>query len=288
MKTLPKVLLIVGIAVLIVGLGLYFLKTETVEGIEVKEVPINVDKATYYTSRSSGFLEPTTNYYWQIQVTPTATAKPDVSYLILLNNGVIKQEYKVSWSQLELAIHKPKTIANKISQDEYTALSMHTAYTTQTFEARLKHQIWYLIRGIVILVMFILSYKLFPKRRERQRYSMSPTPPPEPSLFPSFEPNPPPHLGQSTGTIYVDVDGKPAPPPNANESSGFYEYVDDSDIASSQPSDTDFLTNLRINRLVEEGKITIKEAEATRQQTKNMGFIEREGFLSAIERRPTN
>ena len=49
----------------------------------------------------------------------------------------------------------------------------------------------------------------------------------------------------------------------------------------------DFLTDERINRLLKGGKISLPDAESIRRQTKNMNFLQRESFLSAIEHRRT-
>ena len=80
----------------------------------------------------------------------------------------------------------------------------------------------------------------------------------------------------------------PAYRPEDEPQSEPISFVDPSEFINSQSPfehGANFLTNLRINRLLEEGKITIKEAEATRRQTKSMDFLERERFLSAIEHR---
>lgn len=83
---------------------------------------------------------------------------------------------------------------------------------------------------------------------------------------------------------YVKPDGTitDTPPYNASEPISF---VDQSEFIDHP---IDFMTNQRINRLLEEGEITIKEAGAIRRQIKleSMDFLEREGFLSAIEHRP--
>jgi len=268
MKTLPKILLIIGIVGLIVGLGLYFLKTETVVGIEVKEVPINLDKATYYTSL--------TKYYSEIQVEPAATAKPDVDYLILLDNGIIKQEYLVSWSRLEIAIHKSKTITNKISQDEYTALSMQASYTMKIFEVRPKHQGLYLVPGIVALVAFITSY-IFLKRQK----PLKPKPAvlSQPDVTPDAEGQ---YFRPESSPLYENIDsirnraspnGKcwrvypggiatDTPPPNANEA---YQFVEHSEpvgpgIQGPNMGIWQNKTYQTLKRQVQEGKVTPGEA----------------------------
>jgi hypothetical protein len=276
MKTLPKILLIIGIVGLIVGLGLYFLKTEIVDGIEVKEVPIKLDKATYYTSQ--GFFS--TNYYLQIQVEPAATAKPDVDYLILLDNGIIKQEYLVSWSRLELAIHKSKTITNKISQDEYTALSMQPSYTTKMFEVRPKHQGLYLVPGIVALVAFITSYILL-KRQKPERVV---SPPPDPIAEGFWPESSPPYDNVASTPNQASPNGKrwwvypggiatDTPPPNANEA---YQFVEHSEpvgpgIQGPNMGIWQNKTYQTLKRLVQEGKVTPGEALKYHQAIEETG-----------------
>ena len=84
------------------------------------------------------------------------------------------------------------------------------------------------------------------------------------------------------GTDWIVNEHGQATRPEAEPQSEFTGFVNPSEFINSQP---DFLKNQRINRLLEEEKITIKEAGEIRRQTKNMDFFEREGFLSAIEHR---
>ena len=179
MRILPRILLTLGIVGLITGLGIYFLKTETVE---VKDVPVRIDKATRYTKL--GFMS--TDYYAEIQVEPTTATKPETSYLVILDNGMIKKEYKVSWEQLEIDINKAKTVTNKISQDEHTALEMQPGYNFRTFEVKPQHQMLYLlVPGIVVLVAFILlcvlPYRAPPKSvgGQKQAYATPNRAPPK-------------------------------------------------------------------------------------------------------------
>lgn len=62
-------------------------------------------------------------------------------------------------------------------------------------------------------------------------------------------------------------------PTEFNSSQSNFEHIEKS------------LINQKINRFIEEGKITIKEAEAIRRQTMNMNFLDSENFLSAIAHR---
>ena len=276
-KTTPKILLILGIVGLIIGLILYFHGTVT---LEVKDVPIKLDKATYYTSQ--GF---STNYYSQIQVEPTAAAEPNINYLLVLNNGIIKQNYEVSWSQLELAIHKSKTVTNKISQDEYTALGMNAAIMTDTFEVRPHHQILYLMPGIAILVAFILLYRASLKRPERQQYDASPTPTRKPSASSSRVP--PPH-----GTFYVSPDGTATdtPPPNASETIETHEFAEPMEYIKSERKGIHLgiwqdINNQKLNRLVQEGKLKPRDALEFKRAIEEHGgdFSSQKDFESLLE-----
>jgi hypothetical protein len=124
-----------------------------------------------------------------------------------------------------------------------------------------KHQILYLVPGIIIWVIFILLYILFPNSRRKTRQDD----------------------GQySRDTIRIGQE--PTSPSNVNEPTRF-EFDPNDNLHSETKQDLDFMTQLRINRLVEKREITIEEAEIASRQTNNMDFLERERFLSAIEHR---
>lgn len=275
MNTLSKTLLVLGIVGLTAGLILYFHGTVMVDA---RDVPAKIDKATHYTEQ--GLFS--RNYYSQVQATPTSAAEPNMNYLLVLDNGIIKQNYKVSWSQLELDICKLKTVTNKISQDEYTALGMKPSYTTKMFEVRPQRQMPYLVPGIVLLVAFI-SYYVLSKLRGvpsspcvlSQENVTGATP-----VFESTAPLP--------GQVWPVNEHGQAIPPESEPQGEPTTFVDSSEfIKSPSPLESfeDFQTNQRINRLIKEKRITIEEAKSVRQQTCNMDFLERKGFLSAIEHR---
>jgi len=65
----------------------------------------------------------------------------------------------------------------------------------------------------------------------------------------------------------------------------FYGQIGPSEFQSPLKHIEDSLTNSDISRLVKEGKITIEEAAKTLEIVKNMDFMDRNSFLSAIEHR---
>jgi hypothetical protein len=144
---------------------------------------------------------------------------------------------------------------------------------------------WLKIASAVLAALWILDLIIWiKKKREESKFyrdrarAMNISPPENAS------PRGPDWIAPEQGPAYRPEDKAQSEP------IGFVDSVDASELINSQSSfehGADFLTNQRINRLLEEGEITIKEAEATRRQTKNMDFLERERFLSAIEHRPT-
>jgi uncharacterized protein YxeA len=83
MKKLSKVLLILGVVGLIVGISIYFFKTEI---IEAEGMLVKINEATRYSRQ--GFIS--TDYYTEIQVEPTELTKPGVTYLLILDTGIMK------------------------------------------------------------------------------------------------------------------------------------------------------------------------------------------------------
>lgn len=166
MKAASIVLLILGIVALVIGFIPFFYSTAR---LQVDQPTMLVEKATNYTTQS-GFLGARTNYYSQIQVKPTAAAKPSINYLLVADNGITKQNYKVSWNQQELESQQSKTITNKISQDQYIAFGTHKGFTTDTFEVRPGHQISNLVPALVILAIATLTYTAHRRRQKRQPY----------------------------------------------------------------------------------------------------------------------
>lgn len=277
MNTLLKILLLLGIVGLTIGLILYFRGTVVVE---VKDVPVKLDKATYYTMQ--GFFS--TNYYSRIQVEPTAVAEPNMKYLLVLDNGIIKQNHQVSWSQLELAIYKSKTVTNKISQDEYAALVMQPNFTTKMFEVRPQHQMLYLVPGIVVLMVFILSYILSyrasPKSAEREKYAYA-----TPTLEDRESPPEPDWI--------VDEHGQAIPFKKRHKDSErtipleSIEYIKPEREGAHMGVWQD-INNQKLNRLVQEGRLTPREALEFQRAIEKAGddFFSQErlgGLLRAIE-----
>ncbi len=141
---------------------------------------------------------------------------------------------------------------------------------------------WVLIASAVLAVLWIVRLIIWirGKIEEKVSYRDMNVSPSKPTL----EANrvPPPH-----GTFYVAPNGTTTDttPFTTSETVETHEIFEPMKSQSPFEHSADFLTNQRINRLLGAGDITIKEAEATRQQAKNMDFLERESFLSAIEHR---
>jgi hypothetical protein len=209
MKKLSKVLLILGVVGLIVGISIYFFKTEI---IEAEGMLVKINEATRYSRQ--GFIS--TDYYTEIQVEPTELTKPGVTYLLILDTGIMKNEYKVSWEQIEIDLHEIKTTSNKISQDEYTALEMQPNYNVEYFEVKPQHQILYLVPGIVILALaYIISRRVPKKSLEKTRDETTTV----------FEDSAPP----TEGFKYIGQDG-----PGSTYSSATFQKVE---------SDADFIVD---------------------------------------------
>lgn len=85
---------------------------------------------------------------------------------------------------------------------------------------------------------------------------------------------------------FVNEHGQASRRPESEPQGEPITFVDHSEFINSKSPFADFLTNQRINCLLEEGEIIIKEAESIRRQTGNMDFLERESFLSAINHKP--
>jgi hypothetical protein len=139
---------------------------------------------------------------------------------------------------------------------------------------------WVIIASVALAALWILYLIVWiiAKKRERKFHRDTGTALQSMNVSPS-EP--------SGKRWYVKPDGTATDtlPPNASETISF---VDPSEFINSQSPfehGADFMMNERINRLLEEGKITIKEYEVCRRVTKNMDFLERESFLSAVEHR---
>jgi hypothetical protein len=277
MNTLSKALLALAIIGLIVGLVLYLRGTVMVE---VTNGPVTVDEYRCYFDQ--GFLSK--SHYCEVEVTPTVHAEPATKYLLVIDNGIVKQNYKVSWSQLELGIHKTQTLTNKISRDEYTALGMEESHLT-VFEIRPQRQMFYLVPGIALLVAFLSYYVAV---RLRTAPSSSAVSLGEEEIVGAHTPEAVPvhHPSSPQGkTWWVPLSGLSSekPPPDGNERTDRAGTVPEGEIIDVQSPYGDSWTDQRINRLHRKGRIDIREAESLRRQTKNMGFFEKQSFLRNIE-----
>jgi hypothetical protein len=316
MKTVGIVLVIAGIVGLLIGGGIFLFMTKTVP---INTMPITIEKASYYTGQTSGgFLNPKTAYYSQLQVVPTPMAKANVSYLITTDNGIIKQNYSISWSQLELGISKSKTITDKISQDELTALKQNSQYTVKVDEIKPQHKIIYVIPGILFFIlggcMYLLSPSPSSKGRKKRGYV-----PPTPQGYPHYEPNSP------RGADWIAAEHGPAYRPENKNENEHVEFVEPVEIIKPQSvsdegkdpfskyklynSTRDGLSEMQnkmksdendsrksilkqeVSDLAGEGKITINEAVKLNQQIEDtvknpQSYVQTRRFLHSIWNRP--
>ena len=316
MKTLGIVLGIAGIAGLLIGVGIYLFLTKTVE---ITTVPITIEKATYFAGQTSaGFWGPKEAYYSQIQVKPTTMAKPDVNYQIVTDNGIIKQNYSVSWSQLELGISKSKTITDKISQNELAALKQNSQYAVKINEIKPQHNIIFIIPGILLFVLGGFMYLLSPSSpsKNRKKWNYVPS---DPQDYSHYEPNSPSEtdwVAPEHGPAYRPADKnkgepiefvdssefiKPKSIVDGNKYSIFKSKQDDlkgdafsklwdktrSDVNDSRKS----ILKQEVSDLAGEGKITIDEAVKINQQIEDtvknpQSYVQTRRFLRSIWNRP--
>ncbi|MBM3254457.1 MAG: hypothetical protein FJZ16_09410 [Candidatus Omnitrophica bacterium] len=169
MKAIGKILIITGALALVIGLSLYFNDVELVEGSKVENEPLKVENAKYYPRYDIwGFND--YKYYAEIEAQPTETADPDIKYLVVLDNGVVKQKFIVFWSEVEVSEGKSKTVSNEISRNEYETLARQTRYIATIFEAKLIHYPIYLVPSIAIIIVFLFGLYKGKWKREEDYY----------------------------------------------------------------------------------------------------------------------
>jgi hypothetical protein len=133
-----KLLLFASFVFAIVGVIVYF---STTSSTIITDNPVSITEATYNDNSQS------------IKVVPTSTTEQDTIYVVTLDNSIFEQSFTVSWNQLELAIEKQKTLTNRISSDEFTAIQMHPSYSTTIYRLDHTHPIIWLIIPISVLLL---------------------------------------------------------------------------------------------------------------------------------------
>lgn len=152
-KTLSVFLVLFGILLVIVSMGLYLIPTvniNTVKGTVEIEYPRCYIK--------DGIFAP--KRYVQYELIPSHVTKADVTYRVIVDNGLVRQEDKVSWTSLELGILKSKVITHSLSVDEYVAISMQPKYETMVYEVKAERDFSLLMIPVVyagILVLAVMS-----------------------------------------------------------------------------------------------------------------------------------
>jgi hypothetical protein len=119
------------------------------------------------------------------QFLPISTAKSDITYLLKVDNGFYKQEFKISWNQLELNIDKIKTVTKTLSTDEVTAIQRRPNYVLVVYEIKHNRPILWIICPIVAFtLLWVLSSKtrsnISPKPTINTISPINDKPPPKP------------------------------------------------------------------------------------------------------------
>lgn len=102
-------------------------------------------------------VSPPQNYgdYIEVKLSPTTTIKPDQTYRVILSNNVTQVSYNVTWSKLEIDIRKVKVERDNISIDENIAWQQRTKYNISIYEMIPQHNVWFILLGILLFIVFI-------------------------------------------------------------------------------------------------------------------------------------
>lgn len=160
-KIVSFFLVIVGVLLVIISLGLYFIpmvNLNTARGTVEIEHPRNY--------MESGIFAP--KRYIQYELIPGDMTKTDVTYRVIVDNGLVRREDKVSWSALELGIRKSKVITHSLSADEYTAVSVLPQYKMMVYEVKPERDLSYLMIPVVYLGLLSLAIMSGVGRRQKQ------------------------------------------------------------------------------------------------------------------------
>lgn len=150
--------MVLGLLALVAGTGIYLFKTKKIE--IYTSPPLIINKATFYTKNEG--LIPSLHYYAQENLIPSTVTQPNQRYILQVHFPLFAVEDKVSWSQLEIGIGKEKTFTHQISQDEYTALTNNSHYTTNIFEIEPEHSTLSFIPGIIVFLLGAIIFALAP------------------------------------------------------------------------------------------------------------------------------
>ncbi len=165
------IILILGIVLLLISLGLYTFRTIDIPAKGM----IDIVSPNSYLDNGLFAQVP----YMQYMFVPTKATKPNVTYRIVVGNGVVTREDKVSWTPLELEILKHKPIKYKLSQDEYSAIQRRSSFTMTASEIRSERNGNYLFIPVLYGCLIALGIMLWKERK--------PQPVPRPSYATSVK-----------------------------------------------------------------------------------------------------
>lgn len=152
---LPKLLLIILFPILLaIGIGVYIFDTATYPAIRNT---VYIRSASCYLS--DGLFGSTP--YMQYEIIPSGYTKPNLTYEIIVKNGLVKQVKNVRWTELELSITKSKPVRIKLSNDEYQEVKNHEEWELDVKEIKqTRNGTYFLLPMIYIgLISFIITKK---------------------------------------------------------------------------------------------------------------------------------
>ena len=166
MKNVGIVLLSIGIVVLLVGTGMYFLSTKRIKEV----VSPMIVTTSFYESR--GFLGGL-HYHVGIQLTPERTTVANTKYVVVVATSLTSMTYNVKWSELDIGITKATTITHSVSKDVYTAIVLQPQVTISIFKVVPTHPVMLFIIGGLILLFGAVGLVLGIREELEEGYSVA-------------------------------------------------------------------------------------------------------------------
>lgn len=152
-------LLILGL----IGGGLYLIRT----------VDVNIPLNTIEIIHPEGMIDDgllSRVYYMNYDLFPTDKTEPDKVYRVIVDNGSVRQEDKIFWTQLELDIGQVKSISHVISQEEFTSLGLYPQYEMTVTEVRSERDGNYLMWPVVYIgIMALVGMAAFNRLKLKRR-----------------------------------------------------------------------------------------------------------------------
>jgi len=134
-----KLTIFATVGFMLFGIGKFALSTEAVL---ITDAPVQILEATRHDT------------YASIKVAPNEDTEPNIFYRVLLDNGLIKVSYDVSWDVLEIDIGKVKELSHHLSQDELTALASYPSYSVAYYQVAHTYPIsWALFPALVLFLV---------------------------------------------------------------------------------------------------------------------------------------